>query len=196
MPPDDDRSILEIRRHIPWEENPSEQWAYALEHMDRGEWDNAIRHCRRAIAIWPTYFDAWLLLGGALEEQGDHDEALAAVQRASEIAILELSQAWNNLASLHLIRQEWEEALTVDRVLDTIDPSRHGIICYRMAVCYTQLGQRDTARQWLLEAIRCRPDLLDRALGESWLKPHHRALRRLKAAAGRSPTGISEGDAG
>jgi len=184
MPPDTKRSALESRRHTPWEENPSEQWAFALEHMDRGEWDAAVRHCQRAIAIWPTYYDAWLLLAGALDEQGEHEQALAAVQRASEIAIVELSQAWNNLASLHLIRQEWQEALTVDRVLDLIDPTRHAIICYRMAISHTQLGDLETASKWLHEAIQCRPDLLDRALAESWLAPHHETLRQLRPATG------------
>lgn len=178
--PQEKRRTVQNRRHTPWEKNPSEQWAFALDHMDRGEWDQSINHCEQAIDIWPTYFDAWLLMAGALEEQEQFDEAMHAVQRASEIAIMELSQAWNNLASLHLIRGEWEEALTVDRILDVIDPSRHAIIRYRMAVSYTQLGDIDMALKWLLEAIDHRADLLDRALAESWLAPLHERLLRLQ----------------
>lgn len=179
--PQEKRRTVQHRRHTPWEQNPSEQWAFALEHMDRGEWDQAINHCEQAIDIWPTYFDAWLLMAGALEDQERYDDAMHAVQRASEIAIMELSQAWNNLASLHLMRGQWEEALTVDRILDVIDPSRHAIIRYRMAISYTQLGDIDTAHKWLLEAIDYREDLLDRALAESWLAPLHDRLRRLQA---------------
>lgn len=179
MPHEKHRTIQD-RRHTPWIDNPSEEWFFALEHMERGEWELTLTHCERAIDIWPTYYDAWLLMAGALEEQERYDDALHAVQRASEIAILELSQAWNNLASLHLIRREWDEALTIDRVLDLLDPTRRAIIRYRMAISYTQLGDPDTALKWLLEAIEYRADLLDRALAESWLAPLHERLLRLK----------------
>ncbi len=176
---EDPRRTLSDSRHKPWEENPSEEWAFALEHADRGEWDFAIAHCRRAINIWPSYYDAWLLLGGVLEEKGALDQALEAIERASEIAILELSQAWNNLAGLRLLRQEWEEALVIDRILDLIDPSRHAIIRYRMAVASTQIGDLESGFKWLTEAIDYRPDLRERALNESWLEPlHSRLLQR------------------
>ncbi|MFC1961216.1 tetratricopeptide repeat protein, partial [Chloroflexota bacterium] len=177
--PHEKRRTVENRRHQPWSENPSEEWAYGLEHMKSGEWEEAINHCQQAIEIWPTYFDAWLLIGGALEETGEYTEALAAVERASEIAIMELSQSWNNLASLYLIRREWEQALTVDRILDLIDPLRHPIICYRMAIAYTQLGDLTMGFKWLLEAIEARPDFEQRALGETWLAPLHERVRHL-----------------
>jgi tetratricopeptide (TPR) repeat protein len=174
--PEEQRRSIHNRRHQPWQENPSEEWAYALDHMDRGDWENAIKHCTRAIELWPTYFDAWLLMAGAYEDGGDDNRALEAVQRASEIAISELSQAWNNLASLHLIRHEWEAALTVDRVLDLLDPTRHAIISYRMAVSYTQLGDLESGLKLIREAIEHRPDLRARALQESWLAPLHDRL--------------------
>lgn len=175
----DERRRTARDRHRAWEENPSEQWAFALDHMDSGEFDLAIMHCKRAIAIWPTYYDAWLLLAGAYEEKGLLDEALEAAQRASEIAINELGQAWNNLASLHLVREEWEDAITIDRVLDLVDPTRHAIIRYRMAVCYTQLGDLETGLRWLREAIEYRDDLLERALDEPLLGPLHERLREI-----------------
>lgn len=180
--PDQERHTTEPRHH-PWQQNPSEQWAFALEHMDAGEWDLAIKHCRQAIDIWPTYYDAWLLLAGAYQEKGDLEAALDAIQRASEVAVNELSQAWNNLASLHLMRQEWEEAVTIDRVLDLVDPTRHAIIRYRMAVCYTQLGDLEIGFKWLREAIEYRPDLYERALEEPWLEPLHERLQRVEEDA-------------
>ncbi|MBN1965322.1 MAG: tetratricopeptide repeat protein [Anaerolineae bacterium] len=179
---DDKRRTVRTRRHQPWDDNPSEQWSNALDHMDQGEWDAAIGHCERAIAIWPTYYDAWLLLAGAFEEKGEYDRALDSIRRAAELASLELSQAWNNLASLHLVRGEWEEAITIDRVLDLIDPTRHAIIRYRMAVCYTQLGDEETGFKWLREAIEMREDLYDRALGEPLLVPLQERLQRLVEA--------------
>ena len=175
--PEESRHSIHNRRHQAWQENPSEEWAFALEHMDRGDWQNTIHHCERALDLWPTYFDAWLLMAGALEDGGDYDRALDAVRRASEIAIAELSQAWNNLASLHLIRQEWEAAITVDRILDLLDPTRHAIICYRMAVSHTQLGDLKSGLTFIREAIEYRPDLRDRALNESWLAPLHARLQ-------------------
>lgn len=176
--PDEKRRTARDRHH-PWEQNPSEQWAFALDHMDSGEWDLAIMHCQQAIDIWPTYYDAWLLLAGAYEEKSQLDEGLDAIQRASEIAINELGQAWNNLASLHLVRGEWEDAITIDRVLDLVDPTRHAIIRYRMAVCYTQLGDLETGMKWLREAIEYRADLFERAFSEPLLIPLHDRLKSL-----------------
>jgi tetratricopeptide (TPR) repeat protein len=174
-----DQKRRTIRDHTPWAENPSEEWAYALAHMEAEDWDNAIKHSERAIEIWPTYYDAWLLLACAFEEQGDYDKALQAVERASEIAIGELSEAWNNMASLYLLRSEWEQEIAVDRILDLIDPTRHAIIRYRMAISYTQLGDLETGFKWLREAIEFRPGLLSRALTEPWLSPLHERLQKL-----------------
>jgi tetratricopeptide (TPR) repeat protein len=165
-------------RHKPWTANPSEQWAFALDHMDSGEWDLAILHCQRAIDIWPTYYDVLLLMSGAYEANGNLDAALKAAQRASEVAVQELSQAWNNLAALHLIREEYDEAITVDRVLSLVDSSRMALSSYRMAVAYTALGDRESGERWLREAIVRRADLYERALGESLLAVHHEWLRR------------------
>jgi tetratricopeptide (TPR) repeat protein len=158
-------------RHRQWTANPSEQWAFALDHMDVGEWDLAISHCRRALEIWPTYYDALLLMSGAYQNKGDLDSALEAVERASEIAAQELGQAWNNLAALHLERKEYDEVITIDRVLSLVDPSRVPLTSYRMGIAYTALGDVDSGERWLREAIEHRPDLFERALGEPLLKP-------------------------
>lgn len=178
---DQTRRTVPNRSHASWKENPSEQWAFALDHMENEEWDSAIQHCKQAIELWPTYFDAWLLLAGVHEEKGDFDEALQAIQRASEIAITELSEAWNNLASLYLLREEWEEEIAVDRILDLIDPTRHAIVRYRMAVSYAQLGDLDTGYKWLREAIEYRPGLLNRAMNEPWLSALHDRLAQIEA---------------
>ncbi|MEP7287799.1 MAG: tetratricopeptide repeat protein [Chloroflexota bacterium] len=163
-------------RHKQWTSNPSEQWSFALDHMDAGEWDLTITHCQRAIDIWPTYYDALLLLSGAFERKGDLDNALKAAQNASEIAVQELSQAWNNLAALHLLREEYDEAITIDRVLSLVDPSRLPLTSYRMSIAYTALGDLGAGERWLREAIVHRPDLYERAIGEPLLDKHRRWL--------------------
>jgi tetratricopeptide (TPR) repeat protein len=92
------------------------------------------------------------------------------VQRASEIAIEELGQAWNHQAFLHIERGEYEDALTVDRVLDLVDPTRHGIVRYRQAIANTQLGNHEEALECLADAIRFRPELRERAMQEPLLE--------------------------
>lgn len=159
-------------RHKQWTANPSEQWAFALDHMDAGEWDLAITHCQRALDIWPTYYDALLLMSGAHERKGDLDASLKAAQGASEIAAQELSQAWNNLAALHLLREEYDEAITVDRVLCVVDPTRLPMTSYRMAIAYTALGDMQSGERWLREAIEHRVELFERALDEPLLDAH------------------------
>lgn len=170
---DDDHHLQPTKnRHKQWADNPSEQWAFALDHMDAGEWELAITHCQRALDIWPTYYDALLLMSGAFEAKGDLDQALRSAERASEVAIQELSQAWNNLAALHLVREEYDEAITIDRVLGVIDPSRMPIVSYRMAISYTALGDIPTGERFLREAIEHRHDLYERALAEPLLEAH------------------------
>jgi tetratricopeptide (TPR) repeat protein len=169
-------------RHKQWMANPSEQWAFALDHLDAGEWDLAITHCQRALDIWPTYYDALLLMSGAQERQGDLDASLSSAQRASEIAVQELSEAWNTLAALHLLRDEYDEAITVDRVLSLVDPNRLPISSYRMSIAYTALGDSSSGERWLREAIEHRSDLFDRALTEPLLEVHYSWLQQEEAS--------------
>ena len=168
-------------KHQPWTENPSEEWIYALEHMNTGQYELAAKHCLRAIEIWPDYYNAWMLLASVLEHLDQLDEALAAVQRASEVAIEELGHAWNTQAFLHIARGEYQDALTVDRVLDLVDPTRHGIVRYRMAIAQTQLGDKDEALELLDEAFSVRPDLIERAASEPLLESIRADLEDLSA---------------
>lgn len=161
------------RNHRAWTANPSEQWSYALDHMDAGEFDLVVTHCERAISIWPTYYDAWLLLAGAHEENGHLNDAVSAAQRASEIAMDELGEAWNTLAALHILRGDYDDALTIDRILGLITPDRHAIICYRMSIAYTAQGDYENGKRKLFEAISSRDDFVERALAEPLLAPHH-----------------------
>ena len=175
---DKQHSLLPTKnRHKQWTQNPSEQWSFALDHMDAGEWDLAITHCKRALEIWPTYYDALLVLVGAYEGKRDLDSALDAAERASEVAVQELSQAWNNLAALHLMREEYDEAITIDRVLSLVDSSRVAMTSYRMACAYTALGDVESGERFLREAIEHRSDLYERAFEEPLLDVHYDWLR-------------------
>lgn len=55
------------------------------EHAERGNLDAAERYARHAIAIDPTYDDAWLRLAGVLIEKGDLVNAQAAIEKAKSI---------------------------------------------------------------------------------------------------------------
>lgn len=155
--------------HQPWTENPSEEWMHALEHMNTGEFELTVKHCLRAIEIWPDYYNAWMLMGRAHEQLGQMDEALEAVQRAAEIAIEELSQAWNTQAFLHIARSEFQDALTMDKVLDLVDPTRHGVTRYRMGIAHVQMGDKEEGLKCLAEALRFHPELGEQALNEPLL---------------------------
>jgi tetratricopeptide (TPR) repeat protein len=152
----------------------------ALGQIEAGDYDKARQALERAISIYPRYFDAWHLLAVTLEEEGYMDYALLSAQRAAEIATSQLSQAWDTLASMVLARSDWEQAIAIDRALDIVDPARHSIICYRMAIAYTGMGEIDGAERLLRESIAGRVDLLDRALEEMLLEPHHHWLIALK----------------
>lgn len=165
--------------HQPWTENPSEEWMHALEHLNTGQYELAVKHCLRAIEIWPDYYNAWMLMSRAHEHMGHTDEALEAVQRAAEIAIEELGQAWNAQAFLHIARREFQDALTMDRVLDLVDPTRHSATRYRMGIAHVQLGDKDEGLKCLAEALRFHPELREKALSEPLLESVYAELESL-----------------
>lgn len=163
-----------------WTANPSAYWVAGLAQFQNGDYTKARQALERAVSIYPRYFEAWQLLANTFEEQGYLDHALLAAQRSAEIAVTNLSQAWDTLAAMLLARERWEQAIAVDRVLDIVDPARHAIICYRMAIAYSGLGDLDGAERLLRESIAVRVDLLDRALEETLLEDHHHWLIAFK----------------
>ncbi|MCD5408368.1 tetratricopeptide repeat protein [Candidatus Bipolaricaulota bacterium] len=61
-------------------------WENALIHLERGDYDEAIRCYRKALEIKPDMHEAWYNMGLAYAEKGEHDEAIKAFSKAIDKA--------------------------------------------------------------------------------------------------------------
>ncbi|MCX8071896.1 MAG: tetratricopeptide repeat protein [Candidatus Binatia bacterium] len=80
---------------------PSAEELYdqAVDCVAAGDLDAAIDHYRAAIALDPNFADAWEGLSMALADQGLWDEAIAAAEKAVELAPEE-QLAYTNLSRI------------------------------------------------------------------------------------------------
>jgi len=62
------------------------RYSLGNEYLKRGEARAAATHLRAATAHQPDYSAAWKLLGQALAQAGERDEAMAAWRRGIEVA--------------------------------------------------------------------------------------------------------------
>lgn len=72
--------------------------------------ERAVECYRRATALDPSYFPAWLNLGVCLRGLGDIEGAVAAYERAIKIDPRS-AQAYNNLASAYVSANEFDKAI-------------------------------------------------------------------------------------
>lgn len=62
------------------------RYSLGNEYLKTGDAAGAVTHLREAVRRDPTYSAAWKLLGRALTESGQHEEALAAYREGIRIA--------------------------------------------------------------------------------------------------------------
>ncbi len=85
-------------------------WVYALERR----FDDAIAECKRAIAVDPTFGNAYNDIGAYLVELGQEDDALPWFERAIEAPRYEARYfPYLNLAKIHERRGEVTRALEI-----------------------------------------------------------------------------------
>jgi Flp pilus assembly protein TadD len=77
--------------------------------IEAGDFKQAEEHCRKAIALYPAFPDAYNALGVIAGRQGVHDEARRQFLKAVEIDP-QHAEANANLARMALVDQDWAEA--------------------------------------------------------------------------------------
>ncbi len=80
------RPVREVKDELDRVEPRAEQlYQQGRRAFDRRQWETAVRHFRRALAIYPAHFRARLYLGEALLELGETEAALVELERAHEL---------------------------------------------------------------------------------------------------------------
>jgi len=111
------------------------------------QFDQCLEQCRKTIELDPNFFASHFVCGLALEQMGQHEQALAEFQAAVDLS----SRLPLFLAALghgYAVAGRREEA---QKVIDEIrDASRHKYrSSYPVAAIYAGLGQTDQALEWL-----------------------------------------------
>jgi adenylate cyclase len=131
-----------------------ETLAYA--HLGEKQYDQALTAARRAIALDPNSAEAHLTLGEVLCFSGQPDEALPLVEQAMRLnPRYPPSYLWS-LGQIYALLGRTEEAATALRRVLTRNPD-HLTAHLNLAVCLSELGQIEEARQEIAEVLRINP---------------------------------------
>jgi adenylate cyclase len=119
----------------------------------RGEYDRALTHSERSIALNPNDANAITQMGYALAIIGRAEKGVGLIRQAMRLNPFHPAWYWNDLAIALYAARRYEEALNANR---------KGQMTYwpmaRAAACLAQLGRLDEARQQAIEVLRLKPD--------------------------------------
>jgi tetratricopeptide (TPR) repeat protein len=162
--------------------------------LERGDWDEVLRHYREALRIYPEFATVEPVmsanLGLALVETGQRDEGLARIERA-----IAMEPTWSMLRWVlgvaHGKQGRYEEAEAAFRQAVELNQQNHRAH-FGLSYLYLEQGRYEAAREESELAIRWKPDFMEpryvraRALAElgrdaeaieeyEWLARHPRA---------------------
>ena len=157
-------SVLDIS--IP--EGASKEVDKASEAMKRLDWNRAVSHLKRAIAIYPKYVEAYTNLGAAYQHLGDQAQERQALQKAIELDG-HFAPALMNLGMLSIVEKKYPEAEDLLGRGSTADPANPQIL---MLLAQAQLltGHYD-------QAIASKAKLHALPHHEKYAKVHYIAAR-------------------
>ena len=140
----------------------------------RRQFDLALQHERRALALNPTNQWNTADMGGLMMYLGKPDEALDWLRRAREIdPYFTTSWYWRCLGLSHMLLQEYAQGL---EMLERAS-ARTFRICALMAVCHARLGDLAAAHACAQECLRRKPEFTVAAFmgKEPFKSPEHAA---------------------
>jgi Flp pilus assembly protein TadD len=115
-----------------------------------GDYEAAVHFARQAVVIDPSFWIGHLHLGQALEQAGDIDGALAAIDHAGRLSG---NSKPISLRGYILARHNrTDDARDVLRTLEAIARERY-VPSYAMALVHAGLGDRNVAFEWLERAF-------------------------------------------
>ncbi len=129
------------------------------EHLEKGEYGQALQAFREAIRLQPDSALAWYSLGFTYGQLKQYDQALQAYREAIRLKPDD-ADAWNSLGNTYRNLKQHDQALQALREAIRLKPD-DADAWYNLGNTYGQLKQYDQAVQALREAIRLKPDDAD-----------------------------------
>ena len=128
-------------------------------HRFRDEYDLAISHLERGVALNPNDAIGMVHLGAVLGVSGRAEEGIELARRAIRLDPY-LKFGWGTLAICLYVLRRYEEALAANRKLGR---EKSPWLMAREAACLAQLGRLDEARAQAAEVLRRKPGFSVRA---------------------------------
>jgi Flp pilus assembly protein TadD len=147
-----------IVRNAAVPENAQKEYDAARQLFEQNKaGDEAIRHLKKAIDIYPKYADAYVLLAMANIGEGKLDDAHSSLDKAISIDP-KLAEAHLTLGMLLNHQQDWagaEKSLSRGLELNPDAPQGH----YELAKTYWAMGKWQDAEPHAQKAVALNPDL-------------------------------------
>ena len=115
------------------------------------QFDDALEHYRRAIALNDSKPESHYNMGNAYCKLGSYQEAVDAYTKALESDFPAQAQVLYNLGNALFLLEKFEEA--VDAYTKALAINESTLCHYNIAVAYSDLGQLDKAAEHYQEAI-------------------------------------------
>jgi TolB-like protein len=121
----------------------------------RSEFDLAITHFERAIALNPNDANGIAQMGFALAIVGEAERGIELIHQAMKLNPFHPEWYWDDLAIASYAARRYEQA--VEANLRLVSRKKYWYYA-RLAACYAQLGKLNEAHQQAAEALRLKPD--------------------------------------
>ncbi|TDJ58840.1 MAG: tetratricopeptide repeat protein [Planctomycetota bacterium] len=135
--------------------------------LKRGDYDEAVEHCSRALAIDPDQFGATRDLGAALAALGRLDEAIESYLNALRIRP-NAPRVHYDLAHVYYRRGEMDLALEHARVSARLNPDV-AAVQVSLAVTYRELGRYEEALEHYYKVVKLEPTAVRHLNSIAWL---------------------------
>lgn len=138
--------------------NPTNQMAHfgmAVSHYFRGEIDAFREETETAIALNPNNTDVTAVLAEYYTYTVDWDRGIALIRKAMTLNPMHPSWYWYPVAKYHLVRGEFDEAITAAQ--KNISPDDYISYCV-LAYVYATAGRQEDAEQAVVLALNAFPD--------------------------------------
>jgi tetratricopeptide (TPR) repeat protein len=163
-------------------EGASKEFDHASEAMGQQDWNNAVTHLNRAVALYPKYVEAYTNLGAAYQHLGNAPQERQALQKAIDLDG-HFAPALMNLGMLSIVEKKYPEAEDLLGRGSAADPANPQIL---MLLAQAQLlgGHFD-------QAVASKDKLHALPHHEKYAKVHYIAARALEHE-NRAPDAAAE----
>jgi adenylate cyclase len=134
-----------------------EQFLHLLGLQDEPHLERGFDHVRRALELDPEEARAHMVLGLLLAMRGEHETALAAAQRALDLAPGDAALRLD-FATLLIHVNRNEEAIPMLKNLTRLDPAQRYMHLFQLGLSYRRLGRTDEALAKHRECVAGNPD--------------------------------------